>query len=356
VRQNQLPLNTSLPFTFQTHAALAAILLNDERGRAWFYTYHLQLFAGTFAWNPDDYEVTYLIGNVYENYVHCPLLELELFHVSDIQKQWPSAYAFLQYHLNNGRYVCPLINDRYLLLGASSVTERALRRKDNIEMEVFYGYDDVQQIFHLFGHSDQLLKITKFSERYEDVEKAFTYTHIPGTYHYDLGEKYGASSYIVTNKATEYIFSPEMAVHFLECQRDSVNAWPEVKQPQYASQVFGVKAYDLLRKRLERIRAGESIPLSSYHIKTIQDHKSLMIAFVHYLISHIFPQHAEALSEVMNAYTVLEKLCGSMMQLSIKFNMTKNPIIVDRMEQCLSDITEKEREAINQLLFILDRG
>lgn len=322
-------------------AGLMSILNNYSCTESWVYSNYIQFVGGIRAANVyggESFDVAILPS--YHAEKNCPWILHSQLTRKTVKQFSDSIVDFIIKAIDEENYVY-LVADQFYF-------SKTIAGKGNFHMphDIFvYGYDIEKKLLYVgdftFNESSKFeyetITFEEFEKGYNDItsEKDFFYY-----------EKGGVALFSFYKKA-KYSFNIEFVKEQLLELYDSSDKSEKFRcvENPFDRRRYGFEVYDLLISFLGQ-------PLEIYRGLTkslgiLQDHKVLMIRRIEYMANDGRILNYE---KVLLEYKNILKKFNILVALSIKYSITMNRTIINKMIGILNDVREMEKRLIKDIL------
>lgn len=320
---------------------LFGLLLMQETGEDWIMNQFIQL-RGAHYMRPQygavDFSVTFypygihqLTPNLFD---FCPFINKYTLPRSFVAGNYGRFHEFVRLALDNGYYLSTFL-DQFFREDRNG--QYGFRHPNFI-----YGYDDAEESVYLADNFERG-KYGRKKITYSQLDRAFEL--VPG----DLWEvsvflykvvPYRHSFYTpyIKEQIADYLNPGEGICYFNRtvCQNPSYHG------EDYTNEVFfGIECYQLLLHYLNSVSLGDSqYPDKDWRsFVVLVDHKHLMVQRYEYMTKHGVMSENKYLYE---ALVGLEKDCMIAQNMFIKYTVTEDEKILQRLIQRIKEISEKD--------------
>lgn len=328
------------PLYFSLHVACAlSIIMANHENEDWFYNHFIQV----------SFYHDYADGNVHKYSIY-PAMETrtgksaaskflsEVYvdqNVVDLKED--SLINNIKIFIDNNYYVTCRVDVSQL-----NGTRYAGRRLCLHGIMIF-GYDDMKKTLDILDFDDrQAINLIKIS--WEDFVAAFTSPDIPKS----LGEKINNTIVLRKKKKAAYIFDLEILKIGLRDYLDSYDSSRRYSMilPSDEKNTWGISTYGKIIEYLEE--NNQTLDLRLF--QAFYEHKKVMFERFEYLerkeIFYIGEEILKALKDNMQEASTVKMM-------SLKYNMTGNLKIVERIIEKLKAIENKEKYLYVKILDLM---
>jgi hypothetical protein len=308
--------------TYNYYASITSIFAEEDGIWPWFYSSCIQ-----YCYDEKHDWFFFENHNLLDT---CEYLERTKISRELASKGWDTVIQLLMDAIDNGNYCYFLIN-RYYLPGSIDY------QKNHGSHEIFvYGYDKEKKIVYYADHLSSG-KYIKTTCTFDEMDKA--YNLIPtDDWIYICMYKKIPRDYDCVNM--DYVKKS------LECLLEGK---PSIETPTgtpWWNCTYGISIYDILIKKLEISHHLDKRP---YHL--LWEHKKCMTLRLEYMIKQglIRPQ-----TDILEEYTLLEKDYLTLRNIALKYNLSQNEKLRDKLISLVGDYKEREQLAASRLLTVLN--
>lgn len=330
--------NKILPVTYPPitsyphHANLLSILSYNANNLIWFYNYYFQLAINKSMDNRLDFNIGYSIIPFLKN---CPLITYNGISRALIEKKWSKIVEFLIDSIRCGYYIY-LIVDKYFI---SSYEESYMTYHSHHDLMIF-GYDVKNQTFHIadfFKNSKYYYTTATFSE----IEQGYNESN--------RSDWIGSVILLKENKSYQPKFDITILKNYINDYIESknsntrtilINTW--LNDNDYA---FGLQVYPILEQHLKMIQKNGFFDIRPYHI--LWDHKKIVLSILEFLHKKGYLIKSDYF---YNEFVLLERKCLILRNVLLKYKVSNNKILIDRVVILLREIYKKEKYLLKNLI------
>lgn len=332
-----LPVNYPMITTYTQHAHLLSILSYYEYTYPWIYSNYIQLYINK------DYKYNW--GDFYFPFPYelrpsdtCKWIFTQRIHRDVVDSKWGSVINFIVESINSNNYVHTMINYFYVPLISY---DNKIHFKHDI---LIFGYDLNEEVLYVsdfFGAGKYSYEKISFS----DFNKAFsTYSLAKNSdylnemvYLYKVNPKcdYKFNINNISNSIKSYLYGsiPEYWDIYNRDNRDDI--------------VFGIDTYTTLKNYITRKRSSDEIDdIRPFYM--LYDHKKIMSLRLKYLYEHQYYKNYS--SDNINGLTKIESQAKEVINLIIKYNITKKNKTLDKVVNTLDIIENSEKNILKQYI------
>lgn len=328
--------------TFNVYAALFSIIAKDESYLPWYYSNFISLGINTC----DDtlYFTDHFTFFEYgDGLSSCPWLEV----YKPPHKTIYYEYIFrikdtLIGYLNQNKYVWLYLDQFYI---PQSNSYQKIHKEHSI---LVYGYDDEANIFYIADNLDN----GKF------IKTMISYQQLIEAWESDICEHFRRLFRVINFKEGEYKLNTTHLKNQIEGYLSSniINNgvyWDQnpIDGPHAYAQnikywIFGHEVYSYMRQLIKQVKETKDTKNLDIRIPhLLWEHKKCMVERINYLNLRVY-----------DFYSDYEKIVNSSLNirnLTIKYNMTKNDSILDKIDTIISEVVNTEEIALRKLVKLL---
>ena len=323
-----LPLQEPFTITFPKDANAVAILLNEPKAYSWLMNCFIQLTC----W-----------GNQYLDYFdfhyrNCPLLLCQRIKVELVEQAEGGLTGFIVRALEKGYYVLASVETRYI------------RQYDFVSFHdmMIYGHENAETFFIADNFSqgkyrkstcsaEELIRATERIREPEAWRRGFEGTIELLSYREE--ERAEFELYRVIESLKDYMESRATSrwnVHF-DVMWDAM---------ENNNRCFGMQCYEGIYHNIQIAKEEKCFAESGHRaIFLEQEHKKIMELRLRY----IRDKHPIS-EEIISEYHRLSEICRSAMCLKLKYDITKNEDLLDRIEGYFRIVQENEMNVLPRLV------
>lgn len=321
-----LPLQTPFTTTFPKDANAVSILLNYPETYPWLMNCFIQLTC----WGNQflDYYDFY--------YRNCPLIEYQRIKTTLIGRTVEERIDFICSSLREGYYIVLPVETKYISeYNINSVHDMFLYGYG--ENDKFYIADSFMNGIYKKGNCMR----TELARAIEGVsERDYWYNGYRGTIEllsYCPEERAVFETYRVKESIKDYLNSKPT--------RSWYTGYAMWNASEAENRCFGMRCYNAIFKHLEKAREGEddASSLRAFHLES--EHKKIMGLRLDWL-----NENCGLDGDFRVKYKQIEEKAGIAQMLYLKFKVTHNQSIINRISELYVRIMEEEEQVLNQLL------
>lgn len=342
MKSTVLPMYEAKLNTYNVYAALFSIIAKDESYLPWFYSNFISIGINTC----DDtlYFTDHFTFFEYgDGGSSCPWLEVYKPPHKTIYYQ----YSFqikdvLKHYLNQNKYV-------WLYLDQFYIPQSSYYQKIHKEHSVLvYGYDDATNIFYIGDNLDK----GKF------ITAVITYEQLIEAWESELCEHFRRLFRVMNRKEGEYELNTTHLKHQIEGYLSSSMItdgiyWDQipVDGPHTYVQnikywIFGQEVYSYIQQLIQQEKERKGTGRLDVRIPhLLWEHKKCMLERINYLNLGMYDFYSEY-ENVVNTSLYIRNL-------TIKYNLTKNESILDKIVTSISEVVRTEEIALRKLVELL---
>ncbi len=267
----------------------------------------------------------------------CPYLEIKTYNKSFFSSD---IVEFLISIIDSGKYIDTIYDQFYV-----PCSERYMKTHFIHDM-LIYGYDRERRIFYI-GDFMEISKYTFNIVTFECVESAIGNSLDSTIFGCDVIEykntNYSFNTYFLCNSLNNLLFSKNVIAD----NENVIMADVEIEQIKKGLYTFGIKNYSLLRQTLLKIVNGtvEFSDVRPLHV--ILDHKVMMCERLKYLSKIGLISDDD---RIIEEYTNIKYICQTNRSLFIKYTITRNNSLVERIINNLNLVEEIEIKTLTKLI------
>ena len=347
-RKEILPISDISISAWPEQNFLFAILSGIPTGYDWLMNTHIQLRGSHYihyAGGNIDSSVTfypYSMHNLTPNmYDLCPFIEKYTLPKELVLSDFCSFHEFAIFALLSGYYISTYM-DQYFRTDISGIGYH--------HPNFVYGFDDeTKELYLADNFENNKYGYKKIS--YQQADKAFELVN---------GNSWEVSVFLYRIKEYRHTFHPEYVreqiVDYLNpgrglCYLDrTVCMNPHHNDDEYLNEVYyGIECYELIQKYLTGIKNKDEnfIDGDWRSFSMLRDHKQIMLERYDFMTSHGYSAENDSLRA---AFVQQVKDCEVMLNMFIKYNITGDNAIIDRLSCRLSECLENDKKNLGEFL------
>lgn len=322
--------------TYTQHANLFAILQNESRAMTWLYSNYIELFASKdmkkFRWIDFYFPMPYEI----RPFEVCKWLDVQKVKTDYVNNEYADIVEYLISLIQNGFYVNLIIDYRFISL--SNIWGKNIDRYHDI---MLYGFDTEKELFYcgdlLF---DKAGRYSFCTCSFDELREAYYYECENNQISYLNRSIY---SYRI-KKECDYTYNLGNIIYWLQqyYSGEAPEYWKGFNFADKAEVAWGINCYDEVIKDLED--TTEEIPDMGL-LCILRDHKKMMVERLMF-IQKKYPE----IQRYRFEYDEMYKESGIIINMAIKYNLTRDKKIIDRINNKLREMQEQERKVLLPLI------
>jgi hypothetical protein len=333
-----LPVNYPMITSYTQHAHLLSILSNYECTYPWIYSNYIQLYIN------EDYKNNW--GDFYFPFPYelrpsdtCKWIFTQKIHRDVVNCKWESIINFIIECINSNNYVHTMINFFYVALSS---------RYNKVHLNhdiLIFGFDLNEEVLYVsdfFGvgkYSYEKISFLDFSRAYSSYSLSKNQDYLNGMvylYKFNAKSDYQFSIKNISNSIKSYLYSsiPEYWDCYNRDNREDI--------------VFGMEIYTTLKNYIAKKRSSRESDIDIRPFYMLYDHKKIMLLRLKYLYGHNYYKNYN--SENIIGITEIETQASDVVNLLIKYNVSKNNIILDKVVNILNNIEKNEKNILEQYI------
>jgi hypothetical protein len=338
ILQVEYPPITSYP----SHAMTLTAALSHKEAYSWFFNNYIQLYVR------DHHNVDFFEIGDFEMFI--PHLSYQCISRDIISNKWSSFTEFAIDSIDLGYYLHTLVN-QYFIRASGAYKKRLYPHSLFI-----YGYNLEQKEFYIADFFNMKYSFQKAS--FLEVEKAYNYIDLYKNID-DIGGvklfkyrdvKSDLTACVFHNNEDGYVFDIYTVINFINDYIHSQNSYKLywISAKDYNAMSFGISVYGCLCDYLSKVVFNNKklyIDHRPFHV--LLDHKNIMILRIQYLADNGYlPDYipvSKAYLDIKNKVTIVRNLV-------LKYNVTKNNVLLNRAANLLRSIKLEEELALRDLL------
>ncbi|QTH39838.1 hypothetical protein J4772_19590 [Cohnella sp. LGH] len=268
-----------------------------------------------------------------------------LFGTQHIRRDWilrycPSFVDFVRFSIDREFYVWTFV-DEYYIPGTRSYRNQSFEHSIMI-----HGYDDERREFHISGYLESQ-RYMQSTLAYDAAELGFTEMCVPENH-------YANNTHLLTRSANGYEFKThwimEQLTDYGRARPSDVRMeiFEERKECPY---YWGIGVIDGLQEKLrQHMRGGTFVDHRPFFI--LLEHKKTMNRRIAYMADH---GHFVFSDAVRDGYREIESKAQTILNLELKYLMTRENRYLTQMIERLGGLREAESQTIEQMLAQYER-
>lgn len=338
MNSKKLPITIPPIIGYTVHAYPLSIIYSYEECLPWFFSNYIQLVCNTqFTGNFFDFfslcgalEGSVWIDSIYPGVPWINRHSVEGFVISDCNL---NIHNLITASLEENNYIVSYLDEFF-------VPNRKPFQKEQVFHEnLVYGYDTYEMAYDILGFDDKgvyrssRISFDAFEQAFKSSPLRFSYNTIKllkvrQDYLFELDLE------LIRDSLLDYIYS-----------RNSSTTLRMIRNPT-KNCAYGISIYDVLIKYFESLSNG----MVDYDIRPLHllwEHKKCMLLRMEFISKNYL---SVGLNDIYNDYMVVEQKCLSLRDLFIKYYISKQPSIINKIILGLRFIREKEQEILPNLI------
>lgn len=333
-----LPVNYPMITTYTQHAHLLSILSNYECTYPWIFSNYIQLYIN------EDYKHNW--GDFYFPFPYelrpsdtCKWIFTQKIHRDIVHSKWESIINFIIECINSNNYVHTMINYFYVPL-------IPYYNKVHFNHDILiFGYDLNEEVLYVSDFFDGG-KYSYAKISFSDFSRAFST--------YSLAKKRDYLNEMVYlykfNPKCDYKFNTKNISNSIKAYLYNTipEYWDSYNRDNREDIVFGMEIYTTLKNYIMRKKSSCESDIDIRPFYMLYDHKKIMLLRLKYLYEHEYYKNYN--SENIIGFTKIESQAKNVVTLIIKYNITKNNSILDKVTNTLNIIENNEKNILKQYI------
>ncbi|MFD0669978.1 hypothetical protein [Cohnella sp. GCM10027633] len=329
----RLPVNDHDYVTYPNIANLFSVIGIREETMPWIYTNFIQL-----VWFDSLRKIDYTnkLDSFFDPLLFdCPWLNIQFIHRNTISRVWDGSFArFAVDAIDRGEYVYFVADQKYI-----AQSEAYGKHPHNHDMFI-YGYDTATGSFNI---SDNLKhgKYTRTECGFDEMELAYA--------HADADRDWFDSRVMTVSFKPKTYFQYERYLVFDSVSvAHSLNRYLHSLKPvsyMCMENTYGIAVYERLQEYLLALKQErEVVDVRLLHI--VHEHKKMMRRRIRYMLDHGY-----LLDESLEtSYANVEKEHGIWIGLMLKYAVTGDGKMLDRIGGALAECSATEKELLGRVV------
>ena len=336
-----LPVKYPMVTTYTQHAHLLSILSNYEYTYPWIFSNYIQLYINK------DFRHDW--GDFYFPFPYelrpsdtCKWLLTKKIDRDVADSKWGNIINFIIDSINSNNYVHTMLNSSCIPLAPN------YNKEHFIHDVLVYGYDLKEEMLYFSDFIGVTHKYSFEKISFIDYTKAFN------TYGLATNQDYlNKLIYLYKlNSAHDYTFNYDYEFNIKNIS-NSIKAYLNSSVPEYwdiynnenrDNIVFGIEIYDTLKNYIawKSVSNESDIDIRPFYL--VYDHKKIMLLRLEYL--HRLGYYKDCSSENIAGITELEAQAKVVVNMLIKYNLSKNRTILNMVIDMINSIERDEKNIL----------
>lgn len=333
-----LPVTYPMITSYTQHAHLLSILSNYGHTYPWIFSNYIQLYCN------EDYKHNW--GDFYFPFPYelrpsdtCKWIFTQKIHREVVNYKWENIINFIVESISSNNYVHTMINYFYVPLSSRY-------NKVHLHHDILvYGFDLDEEVlyvsdFFIAGkYSYEKIKISDFIKAYSTYNLTTNPDYLNEMvylYKFNPNFDYKFNIRNISNSIKCYLYSttPEYWDSYNSDNRDDI--------------VFGMDIYTTLKNYITRSKTICESNIDNRPFYMLYDHKRIMLLRLNYLYEHEYYKNYN--SENIIGFNKIESQAKDVVNLIVKYNISKNNTILDKVVDILSIIENNEKNILKQYI------
>lgn len=332
--RKELLIKEPLISCYPQHAFYLSIISSNKNCLPWIFSNYSNLFIDQkgfcdfFVKTPEYYLYPWFQGS---QRIHRDLLEENNINFID----------FIKRSINKENYIWLHLNEFYLPCSTK------YKKLQFIHSALISGYDDKEEKFFVNGFYNNR-KYSKYLVSYKDIEKSFKHAHpIEDFKFYIHLLKYNCEYDLKEFKYNKKLFKHQLIAHLSSTIEPFLNLEEAFDLKNFEDLTTGLEVY----KKIEQLYLYNTTDsdyiydLRPFYV--IYEHKKLLNLKLDFLKNK---QEFILTDEIYKQLEVLEKESIKVLNLYIKYGLTKDKRIIVRIRDGLNTMREMEKEVLEEIV------
>ncbi|GAV12345.1 hypothetical protein [Paenibacillus sp. NAIST15-1] len=319
-----LPMSPPILSSYPVYSNLLSVISNVPEASPWILSNYIQLVN-----NPQKPTIYFPTGYAHE----CPFITEQIINKTFIRNKWNNdIVGFIIDCINLGYYIYLIVDEYY-------ISASWAYKKQSFTHDLFvFGYNKSLKKFNIadnFKHGIYAYNTCSFYE----LQKAYS------------SLKNADEDYLGFNGCVRlYNINPKVIYEFnIDLVIDSINDYlvgkstPREPEHYRKNYVFGINVYNYMRDYLKAVH--KECDLRAFH--TLFEHKKLMLQRIQFMEKLGFLENSGL---IYDDYSAVKNKCETNLFRLIKFNMTQNSSLLDKVVSSMDEIVSREKYALENLL------
>ncbi len=341
--KRKLMINTNpLVRVYQYNAYANGVLSIDEKSLPWFLNNHIQLVFYKDNIEKNNIIFDFFTGNVFGG---IPLLQYEAvndnYHIKSSQA---ATIEFIKECINNGYYIYTFVNEFYI------PNRLAYNKYDCSHDILIYGYDEDNHLCNTIGYTDKL-QFNESEISFDAFYRAFQCDRNICIRIFKLVDNIDSKFNISTvyemlcDYANSTNCSNKLGLYF---DLDTYNKY-YFEGRLNCGEVYGLSIYEGLIMYCQVILDnGNKMDMRPFYGN--YEHKMCMLQRLDYMEEHNYLSSCN----IKDLYTDINKKAKTILNLVIKYNITKDKNIIRKIINLLNNLNANENDVVKKLLYELE--
>ncbi len=331
-------LSTNYPIitTYTHHAHLLTILSNEPKAKSWIFSNYIQIYMSKYInkWADFYFPMSYEV----KTFELCKWLEVQKNSEEFVDRNYGDIVKYVINLIDSNFYVHMMINYKYV-----SKSKWSKGNKDVGHDILVYGYDDVLKILYcadfLFEPKYAFSDCT-FDEFYAAYNNSAVKTQISYLSH-------NIFSYKIKNECDYEYHLNNIVYWFKQYVNSEVpEYWKGYNYCNKEMNTWGISCYDILIQNIINTNI-DYLDVRTFYL--LKDHKKIMIERLKFI-----DNESLSMQIFIEAYRKMYSMHTEIVNLVIKYNISQNRGIINKITCRLIEVRETEFETLNKLIASLE--
>ena len=271
----------------------------------------------------------------------CPLLDYVGLDLEFIYKSNINIIDFIKNSISLGYYVMTYTDEFY-------IPDRiSYERKIHFRHEIMiYGYDSEKSIFNVMGfnknrkYCPSCVSFSQFETSFlHSIDKTNDFILFKAKDNKSYNPSYEFDVENVKNLLSDYLLSKNTSANFRSIGKPN-------------NSICGISVYEQLIKYYQDILQNDSnVTCDIKHFHLLYEHKKVMVSRLEYLMEN---NYIDTKNGLINEFRNLENEALNKRNIIMKYNATKNKVLINTVIDSLHKIRDSEKKAIEDWLEVLN--
>jgi len=330
-----LPFKKSPVIGFLGHAYVLGVLTNYEECMPWFYNNYIQLYISDFYLNLNEYWLDFF-PDILMLFSGVPWLEYKSSDKVELRNNDTDINEYVMGCIDNGFYFSAYVDEFYV------PSARAYKIRHYTHDIMIYGYNLEEKTFNFAG----------FDKNHNFHPDKISFENFDTAYNEPVKQKH--QNYINMFRKIDNLdkskcdFNLSFVMDILNDYLNSINSSGKLREKSREEDegAYGMKIYEHLIRYIELLGKEEINPdIRPFHI--LWEHKKCMVMRLKYMQEN---GYMDTSSSSCAAYMELEGKMFSLRNVFLKYLISKDAKIAERIKTSLKEIAVKEQEIIKNMI------
>lgn len=337
---------------YSNYAYMLSVLLNQEEAFEWFYSNFIQV---KYIRETEDcrFIFNYSLGNLTKYFYNLPYLKVRSLDRDFMLKYCGDIIEFLSHALKNRYYIVTVVDNYFIPM------KNEYNNRHNLHLIMLYGFSQQKKCFYSMGYDngfyqESQINFLDFCQAITSMEGKNIHVRDDYCMMYKLQDKnelvypqenfnyfpYRFNKKFVKRSLEEYYDSTCSDEHFCTFYTVPDNA------------EYGISYYDAMIEYVKKFVNGiykDKLYIICFH--GMLEHKEIMLQRIKFMQDKHFIGISD---DIIKEYERLVTQAKIVRNYAIKYNLTMNVEMLNKMIGLLNDMYLSEKSVIKKLIYMMD--